>query len=216
MKLILLGPPGAGKGTQAEALTIKCSIPMISTGEILRDAIKKQTSVGMEAKTYMDAGDLVPDDVIISIVIDRLNEKDCESGYILDGVPRTLVQAKALDERGIKPDAVLSLEIPDEVILERLGGRRVCPDCKATYHLISNPPKKDDTCDKCSSALSTRNDDKQETILHRLQEYHNETEPLKEYYNKQGVLRTVDGTMTIAQTTDALFAAIATEISDNP
>ena len=208
MRMILLGPPGAGKGTQAEALVKKLNIPAISTGDILRDAINKKTPVGMSAKSYMDAGGLVPDEVIIGIVIDRISRKDCEDGFILDGVPRTLVQAEALDEQGIKPDVVLSLEISDDVILERLGGRRVCPDCKATYHAISNAPAKDGVCDSCGASLMIRKDDAQETIRTRLNEYHKETEPLKEYYKSRGKLRSVDGALGVAEITDAIYSVL--------
>ena len=208
MKIILFGPPGAGKGTQADALMNKLNIPMISTGDILREAINKKTPIGIKAKSFMDAGDLVPDDVIIGIVIDRISKKDCEGGYILDGVPRTLVQAEALDEQGIRPDVVISLEISDDEILSRLGGRRVCPKCKATYHIISNAPTKENVCDSCGGELAIRNDDGRETILNRLNEYHRETEPLKEYYKSQGALKTVDGSLSIAETTEALFLLI--------
>ena len=211
MKLILLGPPGAGKGTQAEALMSKYDIPMVSTGDILRDAINKQTPVGMRAKAIMEAGNLVPDDVIIGIVIDRISKKDCEGGFILDGVPRTLNQAEALDEQGIKPDYVLSLEIPDEEIIKRLGGRRVCPKCRSTYHISSTPPEKEGICDKCDSNLITRSDDNHETILNRLLQYHNETEPLKQHYDLQGKLILIDGAQSIADTTTALLQAISSE-----
>ena len=208
MRFILLGPPGAGKGTQADALMKKFDIPMISTGNILREAISNQTPIGLKAKSFMDAGNLVPDDVIIGIVAERINAKDCLGGYILDGVPRTLVQAEALVAQGVKPDVVLNFEIPDDEILVRLGGRRVCPDCKTTYHLKSSPPTKADICDKCAGMLIIRDDDKQETILNRLREYHRETAPLIEYYGSQGVLKTLDGTLSIADTTVELFKVL--------
>ena len=208
MKIALLGPPGAGKGTQAEAITKRLNVPSVSTGDILRDAVNRKTPVGVRAKALIDAGELVPDEIIIGIVIDRISKKDCEGGYILDGVPRTLVQAEALDEQGIKPDIVVSLEIPDDEIVKRLSGRRICSSCKATYHIISNAPSKDNICDDCGAELTIRNDDKPETILHRLGEYHRETAPLKEYYETLGVLRSLDGTMSIADTTVALFEAL--------
>ena len=208
MKMVLLGPPGAGKGSQAEALTKKLGIPAISTGDILRDAVKKETPIGLEAKSYMDAGELVPDGVIIGIVIDRLAKQDCKDGFILDGVPRTAVQAQALKEQGIDIDVALSIEISDEEIVERLGGRRTCPDCNNTYHIISNPPKKENVCDNCGAALVIRKDDDRETIRNRLVTYHNETEPLKEYYKQQGKLTTVNNIPGIAETTAAIFIAL--------
>ena len=208
MKLILLGPPGAGKGTQAEALTKKLGIPAISTGDILRDAVARKTPIGLKAKAFMDAGELVPDEVIIGIVIDRVSRKDCDAGYILDGVPRTLVQAEALDEHGIKLDVALSIEISDDEILERLGGRRACPDCNSVYHIISKPPASDGICDKCGAALITRNDDKQETIRTRLQAYHKETAPLKDYYKAQGKLKTVLNIQGVDETTKAVSEAL--------
>ena len=208
MKLILLGPPGAGKGTQAEILTKKLDIPQISTGDILRDAVKRGTPVGLKAKAIMDAGELVPDDVIIGIVMDRITREDCKNGYILDGMPRTIAQAEALDEQGVVIDAVLSIEVPDEEILIRLGGRRVCPDCGVSYHIESNPPAKDDICDSCSAALIIRKDDEQETIKNRLRAYHKETEPLKEYYKAQGKLSSVRSAALVADTTAAVQKAL--------
>jgi len=208
MKMVLLGPPGAGKGTQAEVLTKKLGIPAISTGDILRDAVARKTPIGLEAKAFMEAGQLVPDEVIIGIVVDRLSRKDCENGYILDGVPRTLVQAEALDERGIVLDVALSIEISDDEILERLGGRRACPDCNSVYHIVSKPPATDGICDKCGTALITRNDDKQETIRTRLQAFHKETAPLKEYYMLQGKLKTVRNIQGVAETTKAVFETL--------
>ena len=205
MKMVLLGPPGAGKGSQAEALMKKLGVPAISTGDILRDAVKRETPVGLEAKAFMDAGELVPDGVIIGIVIERVSRQDCGEGFILDGVPRTLAQAEALDEQGIKIDVVLSIEITDEEILERLGGRRACPDCNSIYHIASKPPAEDGVCDNCGSALITRKDDERETILTRLLTYHKDTEPLKEYYRSQGKLKTVDNIPGIAETTAAIY-----------
>ena len=205
MKMVILGPPGAGKGTQAGAITKKLHIPAISTGDILRDAVARETSVGLKAKAFMDAGELVPDDVIIGIVKDRLSQKDCENGYILDGVPRTLVQAEALAAQGVELDAVLSIEVSDDEILDRLGGRRACPACNATYHTISNPPKQEGICDLCGTELIIRNDDSRETILHRLEAYHKATEPLKEYYKSQGILKTVISREEVSDTTAAVF-----------
>ena len=208
MKMILLGPPGAGKGTQADILSKKLNIPTISTGDILRDAVARKTPVGLKAKAFMDAGQLVPDEVIIGIVIDRVSKKDCENGYILDGVPRTLVQAEALDEQGIVLDVALSIEISDDEILERLGGRRACPDCNSIYHIISKPPSADGICDNCGAALIIRKDDKPETIRTRLQAYHSETAPLKEYYKAKGKLKSVDNIQGVAETTAAVLKVL--------
>ena len=208
MKMVMLGPPGAGKGTQADVLTKKLDIPTISTGDMLRDAVARETPIGLKAKAYMDAGDLVPDEVIIGIVIDRISKPDCVNGYILDGVPRTIVQAEALDEQGIGIDVVLSIEISDEEILERLGGRRACPDCNSIFHIVSNPPKVEGVCDQCSGKLIIRKDDNPETILNRLQTYHNETAPLKEYYISQNKLKTVENIPGVAETTAAVFKVL--------
>ena len=199
MRLILLGPPGAGKGTQAEVLTKRLGVPQISTGDILRSAVKNGTPVGLKAKVFMDAGDLVPDDVIIGVVKERLCQQDCKNGYIFDGMPRTIAQAKALDEQGVQIDAVLSIEVPDELILKRLGGRRSCPDCGATYHVETKPPAEPGLCDSCHASLVIRKDDVEETILNRLRTYYKETEPLKDYYKAQGKLKTVDGTGNVAE-----------------
>ena len=208
MKIVLLGPPGAGKGTQAEAISKELNIPSISTGDILRDAVNRKTPVGVRAKAIIDAGGLVPDEVIIGIVIDRVSKKDCEGGYILDGVPRTLVQAEALDEQGIHLDTVLSIEISDEEVIERLGGRRACPGCRSTYHIVSKRPAIDGICDECGATLITRNDDEKETISNRLHTYHKETEPLKEYYKSQGKLRTVNNVPGVAETTAEVMKAL--------
>ena len=191
MKIILLGAPGAGKGTQAEIISAKLGIPTISTGNILRAAVKAGTPIGLEAKRYMDAGKLVPDEVIIGIIQERLAQADCAGGFILDGVPRTIAQAEALDAHGIRFDAVLSLEIADEVIAARLTGRRTCHACGATYHVVTAPPKAEGVCDKCGGALEQRKDDMPETVQHRLQVYHTETEPLKDFYAAKGVLKRV-------------------------
>ena len=191
MKIILLGAPGAGKGTQAEIISAKLNIPTISTGNILRAAVKAGTPIGLEAKSYMDAGKLVPDEVIIGIIGERLAEPDCAGGFILDGVPRTIAQAEALEAHGIHFDAVLSLEIADSVIEERMTGRRTCHACGATYHVKAAPPKQEGICDKCGGQLEQRKDDQPETVKHRLEVYHSETEPLKDFYQALGVLTVV-------------------------
>jgi adenylate kinase len=208
MKLIMLGAPGAGKGTQAAILSEKLSIPTISTGNILRAAVKNGTPVGLQAKSYMDAGKLVPDEVIIGIVAERLAEADCQNGYILDGVPRTIAQAEALEQAGIVFDNVLSIEISDQEIIDRMGGRRACTACGATYHVVSAPSKVEGKCDKCGADLVLRDDDKPETVKQRLEVYHNETEPLKDFYAKRGVLRLVDNQPTIEATTEVVLKAL--------
>lgn len=209
MKLILLGAPGAGKGTQAEILCRELSIPTISTGNILRAAIKNGTPTGLKAKSYMDAGQLVPDDVIIGIVTERLAEDDCKNGYILDGVPRTIAQAEALEEAGVLFDAVISLEVSDEAIVKRMDGRRVCTHCGTPFHVETKPPKAEGVCDACGGALIERDDDKPETVRARLTVYHEETEPLKHFYEKRGKLRTVPGDLgTIEETTKAIERAL--------
>ena len=205
MKLILLGAPGAGKGTQAEILSKKLGIPTISTGNILRAAVKAGTSVGLKAKSYMDAGKLVPDDVILDIIEERLAQPDCNGGYILDGVPRTIAQAEALEARGITFDHVISLEVSDEDIVKRMDGRRVCSHCGTPFHIESNPPKVADVCDVCGGELIERDDDKPETVRHRLEIYHQSTEPLKDFYQKRGKLDPVAGAQgTIEATTQAI------------
>ena len=205
MKLILLGPPGAGKGTQAEILSRDLKIPTISTGNILRAAVKAGTPIGLEAKSYMDAGKLVPDEVIIGIVQERLAQPDCAGGFILDGVPRTIAQAQALEERGITFDHVLSLEISDEAIVKRMSGRRVCASCGAPYHVETMPPKVAGVCDQCGGELLERADDRPETVLARLKVYHDETEPLKQFYQERGKLDLVPGDLgTIEETTKAI------------
>ena len=208
MKLILLGAPGAGKGTYAEMLKKKLGIPTISTGNILRAAVKNGTPVGLKAKEYIDHGHLVPDDVIIGIINERLQEPDCANGYILDGVPRTIAQAEALEKAGILFDHVISLEISDEEIEERMEGRRFCAGCGATYHIHNVPPKKEGVCDKCGGVLELRDDDKPETVKHRLEIYHIETEPLKEFYAERGVLTPVATTGTLEENTRAILDAI--------
>ena len=208
MKLILLGAPGAGKGTQAEILSNKLSIPTISTGNILRAAVKNGTPVGLKAKEFMDAGQLVPNEVIIGIIAERLAEADCENGYILDGVPRTIAQAEALEAAGIVFDNVISIEISDDEIVQRMSGRRACPACGATYHVVAAPSKEEGVCDKCGTELIQRADDKPETVLNRLKIYHEETEPLKAFYEARGVLKTVDNQPTIEATTVVVEAAL--------
>ena len=208
MKIILLGAPGAGKGTQAEIISAKLGIPTISTGNILRAAVKAGTPIGLEAKRYMDAGKLVPDEVIIGIVAQRLAEPDCQGGFILDGVPRTIAQAEALEKDGISFDKVLSLEIGDEEIVARMEGRRACHDCGATYHVVSAPPKAEGVCDKCGGTLQLRKDDEPETVRRRLEVYHTETEPLKDFYAARGVLCPVDNQPTIEATTQAVLRAL--------
>ena len=208
MKLILLGAPGAGKGTQAEILSAKLGTPTISTGNILRAAIKDGTPIGLEAKGYMDAGKLVPDSVIIGIVAQRLAQPDCQKGFILDGVPRTIGQAQALDQQGVTFDHVLSIEISDEEIVERMAGRRVCQSCGAPYHVKAKPPKQEGVCDSCGGTLVQRDDDKAETVLHRLEVYHAETEPLKGYYQDKGILVPVANQPTIEGTTKVIMEAL--------
>ena len=208
MKLILLGAPGAGKGTQAEILCKELDIPTISTGNILRAAIKNGTPTGLKAKSFMDAGQLVPDEVIIGIITERLAEDDCKNGYILDGVPRTIAQAEAMEKAGIVFDAVVSIEISDETIMERMSGRRVCESCGASYHLVAVPPKTEGICDKCGGKLIQRHDDEPETVKHRLEVYHQETEPLKEFYAKRGLLKSVENQPTVAETSEAILRAL--------
>ena len=208
MKMILLGAPGAGKGTQAEIISKTLSIPTISTGNILRAAVKNGTPTGLKAKEYMDNGQLVPDEVIIGVITERLAEADCANGYILDGVPRTLPQADALEAAGIHFDAVVSIEISDEEIEKRMTGRRTCLTCGATYHIVAAPSKVEGVCDKCGEALTQRKDDKPETVRARLVTYHAETEPLKDYYAKRGVLKMVDNKPSIAETNAAIMAVL--------
>ena len=207
MNLILLGPPGAGKGTQAKKMIEELKIPQISTGDILRAAVKEGTEMGIEAKKYMDAGKLVPDSVVIGIIDDRLKEADCEKGFILDGFPRTVDQASSLDEMleksGRKIDHVISIEVPDADLLARLTGRWMCT-CGASFHKIFNPPKEDGICDLCGAKLYQRDDDKEAAIKVRLENYHKQTAPLIEYYSGKGLLRSIDGTGT----PDAIYGAI--------
>ena len=208
MKLILLGAPGAGKGTQAEILSRMLNVPTISTGNILRAAMKNGTPVGLKAKEYVESGKLVPDDVIIGIVKERLAEDDCANGYILDGMPRTIPQAEALEANGIEIDWALSIEISDEAIIERMSGRRTCSNCSATFHIVSNPPKQAGKCDFCGGELTIRKDDAPETVKARLTTYHEETEPLKEFYAARDKLILVDNQPSIEETTDVIVKAL--------
>lgn len=208
MKLILLGAPGAGKGTNAEILSDKLNIPTISTGNILREAIKNGTETGLKAKSFMDAGKLVPDDVIIGIVRERVARDDCANGFILDGVPRTVPQAEALEAAGIHFDAVVSIEIDDAVIEARMTGRRVCGSCGSSYHVTANPPKIEGICNACGSELVTRPDDVPETVRSRLAVYHKETEALKGFYEKLGKLRLIEGNQPIEDATRDILAAL--------
>jgi adenylate kinase len=207
MKLILLGAPGSGKGTQSEIISQKLCIPTISTGNILRAAVKNGTPIGKEAKSYMDAGRLVPDDVIIGIMKERMAEQDCNAGYILDGIPRTIAQAEALEAAGVEIDVALEIQADEERILARMSGRRTCPDCGAVYHIKTNPPKKENICNKCGGTLVIRADDQPETMKKRLLVYHKETEPLIEFYRSRGILKTVVDT-TIEATTAEIFKTL--------
>lgn len=198
MKIVMLGAPGAGKGTQAKMIAEKYQIPHISTGDIFRSNIKNGTELGKEAKTYMDKGELVPDELTVRILLDRVAQPDCEKGYVLDGFPRTIPQAEVLDQeltkRKEKIDYAINVEVPDENIVRRMSGRRACVSCGATYHLVHIPPKKEGLCDKCGNELILRDDDKEETVKNRLGVYHDQTQPLIEYYGGKGVLHSVDGT----------------------
>ena len=208
MKLILLGAPGAGKGTQAEKIVEKYGIPAVSTGNIIRAALKAGTEMGLKAKSFMDAGQLVPDDVVIGIIKDRLKEKDCENGFILDGFPRTIPQAQALEDMGVDIDKVLDIEVPDEKITARMSGRRVCSKCANSYHLLYRKPKTEGVCDACGGELIQRKDDAPETVQARLKEYHEMTEPLKDFYKKLGKLVIVEGQEEVADTTALVFKAL--------
>ena len=208
MKLILLGAPGAGKGTQAEIVCEKLSIPTISTGNIIREAIKAGTEMGLKAKAAAEAGQLVSDDIVIGIIKDRLAKDDCKNGFILDGFPRTIPQAEALDKLGIEMDCVLDIDVSDEAIAARLGGRRVCPACGSSYHLDYKKPSKDGICDQCGEALIQRKDDAPETVLERLSIYHEQTEPLKDYYRNTGKLKSVKGQDKVEDTTRLVFEAL--------
>lgn len=212
MNLILLGAPGAGKGTQAELLTEKLSIPSISTGNMLREAMANGSELGKQVKELMESGALVPDDVILGIVAERVAQPDCAGGFILDGVPRTIAQAEGLAARGIRIDHVVSIEIDDSVIEGRMTGRRVCSKCGASYHIVANPPKTEGICDLCGSALATRKDDAPETVRHRLEVYHAQTEVLKDFYSKLGKLVLVEGNQSIEQANRDILEAIGASV----
>ena len=208
MNLILLGAPGAGKGTQAEVISKELNIPTISTGNMLRAAVKAGTEYGMKAKAAMDAGDLVSDDIVIGILKDRINEPDAQNGFILDGFPRTVPQAEALDAMGVKIDKVVEIFVPDETIKQRVSGRRVCLDCGATYHVDFKPSKTEGVCDVCGKELVIRKDDQPDTVISRLKTYHEQTAPLKGYYEAQGKLVTVEGQEELADTSRLTLAAV--------
>lgn len=208
MKLILLGAPGAGKGTQAEKIAREFNIPTLSTGAILRKNVSEGTELGVKAKEYMDKGHLVPDEIVIGMVADYLSADEQANGYILDGFPRSIPQAEALDAMGVKLDVVLSIEVEDETIIERMSGRRVCPKCGATFHTKYNPPKAEGVCDTCGAALTIRADDNEETVKDRLAIYHAQTEPLKEFYSAKGLLVTVHGCEKVEDTTALVFKAL--------
>ena len=203
MKIVMLGAPGAGKGTQAKKIAGKYGIPHVSTGDIFRANIKNGTKLGMQAKAYMDAGNLVPDEITIGMLLDRIHQEDCEKGYVLDGFPRTIPQAEsltaALKERGESIDYAIDVDVPDENIIRRMSGRRACLSCGATYHIVYNAPKKEGVCDQCGEPLVLRDDDKPETVQNRLNVYHRQTQPLIDYYKKEGVLAQVDGTQDMEQ-----------------
>ncbi len=208
MKLILLGAPGAGKGTQAEAICDKLSIPAISTGNILREAIKNETKMGLAAKEFIDSGALVPDDVIINIIKERLAQSDCAKGFILDGVPRTVAQAAALETMGVEIDKVVEISVKDDVIVKRLAGRRVCSSCGTSYHLQYKPSENPDACDRCSGQLIIRKDDEPSTTIERLKTYHEQTEPLVEFYKERDKLVIVEGQEEVADTINLVFTAL--------
>lgn len=208
MNIILLGAPGAGKGTQAEKICEYCKIPQISTGNIIRAAMKEKTEAGKKAQAFVDAGQLVPDAVVIEMVKERLQQSDCKNGFILDGFPRTLPQAEALEQMNVRIDSVIDIEIPDQMIIMRLSGRRACLTCGATYHQEFQPPKEDEICDKCGNELVIRKDDQPETIKERLRVYHRQTEPLKEFYEKRSLLHVVDGNKTVEEVTRATLEAL--------
>ena len=209
MNLILMGAPGAGKGTQSAKISEKWNIPAVSTGDMLRAAVKEGTALGLEAKSYMDSGKLVPDAVVIGIIKDYLSSDKCANGFILDGFPRSIPQAEALDAMGVKIDVVLSIEVEDEKIVERMSGRRICSSCGASYHIAYIPPKTENVCDACGASLYIRDDDAAETVLKRLETYHKVTEPLKDYYAAKGILACVKGMEKVEDTTAGVMKALA-------
>lgn len=208
MNLILLGAPGAGKGTQAEVICDHCNIPTISTGNIIRESLKNGTELGLKAKSFMDSGSLVPDEVVIDIIKERLAKDDCQAGFILDGFPRTVPQAEALDAMGIVIDKVIDIEVADEKIMERLSGRRVCESCGTSYHLVYKPSDKEGFCNKCGGNTVLRKDDHPDTVKDRLDVYHEQTEPLKDYYGKKGILSIVEGQEEVADTSALTLKAL--------
>ncbi|MBO5091930.1 MAG: adenylate kinase [Clostridia bacterium] len=212
LKMIFLGAPGAGKGTQSDIVAERYGIPTISTGVMIREAIKNNTEMGLAAKSYTEKGALVPDEVVIGIIAERLSKEDCQNGFILDGFPRTVPQAEALDKMGVDINCVVSLEVADERIVERMSGRRVCAKCGASYHILYNPSKDGENCDKCGEPLSIRKDDAAEVVLDRLNVYHNQTEPLKDFYGKKGVLVLVEGQEEVKDTTALTLQAIENAI----
>ena len=212
MKIVMLGAPGAGKGTQAKMIAEKYGIPHVSTGDIFRANIKNGTELGKEAKQYMDQGKLVPDELTVKILLDRVSQPDCKNGYVLDGFPRTIPQAEVLDkalaELGESIDYAIDVDVPDENIVKRMSGRRACVSCGATYHVVHVPPKKEGICDRCGSELILRDDDKPETVKNRLDVYHKQTQPLIDFYTKKGVLKTVDGTVDMQDVFKAIVAIL--------
>ena len=210
-RLILLGAPGAGKGTQAEIISEKLNIPIISTGNILKKAMREGTPLGLEAASFVNSGRLVPDPVIIGIVKERLSESDCENGYILDGVPRTIAQADALADMGVEVSDVVSLEVKDETIIKRLTGRIICSECGATYHRVTHPPIVDGKCDRCGGELIVRSDDTEETVLKRLETYHETTEPLKDYYLEKGKLTLINGDQNITRINEEILESLGVQ-----
>ena len=212
MKIIMLGAPGAGKGTQAKQIAVKYSIPHISTGDIFRANIKNGTELGKKAKTYMDQGALVPDELTCDLVMDRIQQDDCKNGFVLDGFPRTIPQAKALDDAltkiGEKMDYAIDVDVPDENIVNRMGGRRACLNCGATYHIVNIPTKKPGICDRCGEPVVLRDDDKPETVEKRLHVYHDQTQPLIDYYTKAGILKSVDGTVDMEDVFGAIVSIL--------
>ena len=211
MRIILLGAPGAGKGTQAEFITAKLGVPAVSTGNLLRSAISEGTELGKKAAEYMNKGSLVPDELVIELVRERVKAPDCQKGMVFDGFPRTLAQAEALD-RVMDIDMVLFLDVSDDAIVERMSGRRTCPKCRATYHVVSHPPKKEGICDKCGTALGIRDDDRPEVVRQRIAVYHKQTEPIVNHYKNKGLLKVVKGQEKLEDTTALVAAAIGVEV----